>query len=75
MERAEYLKGQAVLLRGIAGTFDIPSIRDRLLALANECQILARLVGEAPPKKQEPRRSHSSAPAADSRRKPSAKPR
>jgi len=45
MERIDYLKRQAALLRGVAGTFDIPSIRNRLLALANECQILSRLIG------------------------------
>ena len=41
MRRADYLKEQAALLRGIARTFDIESIRDRLLALANECEQLA----------------------------------
>ena len=72
MERAEYLKVQAALLRGIAGTFDIPSIRDRLLALANECQILARLVGADPPKGDR-RRARSSGAAAVPRPKQRAK--
>lgn len=44
MERAHYLREQGALLRGIARTFDIRSIRDRLLALAEECDQLARLV-------------------------------
>jgi hypothetical protein len=44
MERTRYLKAQAALLRGVAGTFDVQSIRDRLLALAQECEQLATLV-------------------------------
>ncbi len=44
MKRADYLREQASLLRGIAKTFDIRSIRDRILALAEECEQLARLV-------------------------------
>jgi len=56
MDRARYLNGQAALLRGVAGTFDVPSIRNRLLALANECQILARLVGESFTEGEAPRR-------------------
>jgi hypothetical protein len=41
MQRAHYLKEQAALLRGIAKTFDIESIRDRLMALASQCDQLA----------------------------------
>ncbi len=46
MQRADYLKEQAALLRGIARTFDIVSIRDRLLALASECEQLAGVIKE-----------------------------
>jgi hypothetical protein len=46
MRRADYLKEQAVLLRGIARTFDIVSIRDRLLALASEGEQLASAITE-----------------------------
>ena len=67
MERADYLKGQAALLRGVAATFDVPSIRNRLLALANECQILAQLVGKDL-NERSPRRSRASASAARARR-------
>ena len=41
MQRAHSLKEQAALLRGIAKTFDIESIRDRLPGLASECEQLA----------------------------------
>lgn len=68
MERADYLKGQAALLRGVAATFDIPSIRNRLLALANECQILAQLVGKDLHERN-PRRSRESPSPAPARRR------
>jgi hypothetical protein len=50
-QRASYLEEQAALLLGIAKTFDmktfdIQSIRDRLLALANECEQLAGVIKE-----------------------------
>jgi hypothetical protein len=44
VSRADYLREQAALLRGVAGTFDVRSIRDRILALAEECVELAKLV-------------------------------
>ena len=44
MSRADYLREQAALLRGVADTFDVRSIRDRILALAEECAQLAKLV-------------------------------
>ena len=44
MTRVNYLKHQATLLRRIAKTFDIRSIRDRILALAEECVQLAKLL-------------------------------
>ena len=42
--RTTYLKGRATALRKLADTIDIRSIRDRVLALAEECVQLARLV-------------------------------
>jgi hypothetical protein len=44
MTRVDYLKGRAAALRRIAKTIDIRSIRDRILALAEECIELAKLV-------------------------------
>jgi hypothetical protein len=44
MTRVSYLKGRAAALRRIAVTIDIRSIRDRVLALAEECIELAKLV-------------------------------
>ena len=44
MSRVDYLREQAALLRGVAGTFEVRSIRDRILALADECVELAKLV-------------------------------
>jgi hypothetical protein len=44
MERTDYLRAQAALLRGVAETFDIKSIKDRVLALAAECDQLVTLV-------------------------------
>ena len=42
--RIAYLNGRAAALRKVADTIDIRSIRDRVLALAEECLQLARLV-------------------------------
>ena len=42
--RTTYLKGRAAALRELAATIDVRSIRDRVLALAEECVQLARLV-------------------------------
>ncbi len=42
--RTRYLKRRAAALRKIADTIDVWSIRDRVLALAEECVQLARLV-------------------------------
>ena len=41
MQQDHHLKEQAALLRGVAKTFDIESIRDRLLAIASKCEQLA----------------------------------
>ncbi len=42
--RTTYLKERAAALREVAETIDVRSIRDRVLALAEECVQLARLV-------------------------------
>ena len=44
MTRANYLNGRAALLRKVAETIDVWSIRNRILALADECVQLAKLV-------------------------------
>jgi hypothetical protein len=44
MRRTDYLNGRAALLRRVAKTIDVRSIRDRILALAEECAVLAKLV-------------------------------
>jgi hypothetical protein len=44
MTRVHYLKGRAAVLRRVAKTIDVRSIRDRVLALAEECVQLAKLV-------------------------------
>ena len=44
MSRTKYLEGRAAALRKLAKTIDIRSIRDRVLALAEECMQLARLI-------------------------------
>ena len=41
--RTAHLEGRAAAPRKVAGTIDIWSIRDRVLALAEECVRLARL--------------------------------
>ena len=46
MNRVDYLMGRAAALRDLAETIDIQSIRDRVLALAEECEQLAQLVGK-----------------------------
>ena len=45
--RTTYLKGRATALRKLADTIDIRSIRDRVLALAEECVQLARLESDS----------------------------
>jgi len=42
--RTAYLMGRAAALREVAETIDVWSIRDRVLALAEECVQLARIV-------------------------------
>ena len=46
MNRVDYLIGRAAALRDLAETIDIQSIRDRVLALSEECVQLAQLVGK-----------------------------
>lgn len=65
--RTTHLKGRAAALRKVAGTIDIWSIRDRVLALAEECVQLARLMEkEGFVQNSEPRVAHGSR----SRRRP-----
>ena len=52
MNRVDYLMGRAAALRGLAKTIDIQSIRDRVLALSEECVQLAQLVGKPIPEEQ-----------------------
>jgi hypothetical protein len=52
MTRADYLNGRAALLRRVAKTIDVRSIRDRILALADECVQLAKLVEKTTIEKQ-----------------------
>jgi hypothetical protein len=42
MGRTALLQEQSTLLRALADSFDIPSIREDLLALAEECDRLTR---------------------------------
>ena len=44
MNRIDYLMGRAAALRDLAETIDIESIRNRVLALSEECVQLAQLV-------------------------------
>jgi hypothetical protein len=46
MNRIDYLMGRAAALRDIAETIDIQSIRDRTLALLEECAQLAQLIAK-----------------------------
>ena len=48
MERIAILREQALVLRTLARSFDIPAIRDRLLELADRCDELARSLEETP---------------------------
>jgi len=48
MERIAMLREQASILRALAGSFDIPLIRDRLLELAERCDELASSIAENP---------------------------
>lgn len=48
MERITILREQASVLRALAASFDIPTMRDRLLELAARCDALARSLEENP---------------------------
>lgn len=48
MERIAMLREQASILRALAGSFDIPVIRDRLVELADRCDELASSIEENP---------------------------
>jgi hypothetical protein len=47
MNKLALLKEQAKVLRALAASFDMPSIRDQLLALAEKCEALAESTQEA----------------------------
>jgi hypothetical protein len=68
MTRVDYLKGRATVLRRVAKTIDVRSIRDRVLALAEECVELAKLVEHET--RIEPRRSPALASRVRSRPRP-----
>jgi hypothetical protein len=68
MTRVHYLKGRATVLRRVAKTIDVRSIRDRVLALAEECVELAKLVDKET--RAEPRRSLARASRVRSRARP-----
>jgi hypothetical protein len=53
MGRIALLREQAALLRTVAGSFDIPSIRDQLIALATHCEELAKSLEEVRPRRWE----------------------
>jgi hypothetical protein len=48
MNKLESLKEQAKVLRMLAASFDMPDIRDQLLAMAEKCEALAEATQEAP---------------------------
>jgi len=49
MTRRDRLREQAVILRNLASSFDIPTIREELLALARKCETLAEAADGAIP--------------------------
>jgi len=71
MTRADYLNGRAALLRTVAKTIDVRSISDRILALADECVLLAKLVEKAT--REERARAFSARSPTRSRPQPRAK--
>jgi hypothetical protein len=48
MERIAQLREQAAILRMLANSFDIPNIRDKLLDLAERCEVQAKSIEEHP---------------------------
>jgi len=48
MERVSTLREQSSVLRTLASTFDIQTIRDQLLDLATRCDMLAKSLEENP---------------------------
>jgi hypothetical protein len=48
MERVTTLREQASVLRTLASSFDIQTIRDQLLDLATRCDMLAKSLEENP---------------------------
>jgi len=47
MTRRDRLREQAEILRNLASSFDIPTIREELLALAKKCEALAEAAAGA----------------------------
>jgi hypothetical protein len=47
MERITILREQASVLRLLAGSFDIPAMRDQLLDIAARCEALARTIEQS----------------------------
>jgi hypothetical protein len=47
MERIAILREQASVLRLLAGSFDIPAMRDQLLDIAARCEALARTIEQS----------------------------
>jgi hypothetical protein len=50
MTRIAQLREQASILRSLAGSIDVPAIRDQVLVLAGQCDALALLLEQDPPK-------------------------
>jgi hypothetical protein len=48
LERIAQLREQAAILHALAGSFDIPNIRDQLLDLAERCEVQAKSIEEHP---------------------------
>ncbi|HEV3174443.1 MAG TPA: hypothetical protein VGZ72_00555 [Stellaceae bacterium] len=50
MTRIAQLREQASILRSLAASIDVPAIRDQVLVLAGQCDALALLLEQDPPK-------------------------
>jgi hypothetical protein len=49
MTRIVQLREQASVFRALAASFDVPGIRDQVLALAGQCEALAASLEQNPP--------------------------
>jgi hypothetical protein len=54
MERITILREQASVLRLLAGSFDVPAMRDQLLDIAARCEALARTIEQSASGKPRP---------------------